>query len=79
MSVGTLSINVFLYLSRLVTCVGELDISNPEISPLSTPLHTPSPSHSTLPQVLSQSPYLLLDVREKEDYDKCHIITGMYT
>lgn len=49
--------------------VGEMDIGrDASLSPGSPP-HLPSPPNNPLP-------YLLLDVRNKDDYDQCHIVTG---
>ncbi|XP_064400340.1 centrosomal protein of 41 kDa-like [Halichondria panicea] len=54
-------------LSSVISGVGELDIIShgSNISPPSTPVHEPA-----------SYPYLLLDVRCKEDYDQCHIISA---
>ncbi len=53
----------------VISGVGELDIIShgSNISPPSTPVHEPA-----------SYPYLLLDVRCKEDYDQCHIISGKF-
>ena len=47
-----------------MTGVGELDVRKPEAA------SPPPPPNPPL------CPYLLLDVRDKEDYDRCHIISG---
>ena len=55
----------------LVTGIGQLDMGpssplSPEAGLLSTPTAPPP----------NPSPYLLLDTREKDDFDQCHIIGG---
>ncbi len=52
--------------------MGELDVSNSDSTPCSSPHQSPV---SQLPQT-TLCPYLLLDVRETDEYDKCHLITG---
>lgn len=54
---------------RLVSGVGELDIS-------SSPQADTSPHQSPEKPETEECPYLLLDVRDSEQYQKCHIITG---
>jgi rhodanese-related sulfurtransferase len=50
--------------------VGEMDIArDASLSPRSPPPQPPPPP-------TNPPPYLLLDVRNKDDYDQCHIITG---
>ena len=51
----------------VVIGVGEMDLGKPEST---------SPLRSVAPPAPSVCPYLLLDVRDKEDYDRCHIVTG---
>ncbi len=52
----------------VISGVGELDINDGNnFSPPSTPVHEPA-----------SYPYLLLDVRCREDYDQCHIISGKF-
>lgn len=51
-----------------------MDISQTSTSPSHT--LTPSPTHSSPEKTSTDCPYLLLDVRDPEDYKKCHIITG---
>lgn len=46
----------------IVHGIGELDVSIEESCP---------------PPLPPTSPYLLLDVRDKDDYQQCHIITGL--
>lgn len=50
-------------IDSLVCGIGELDVG---VSSQSPPQPHQQPS----------SPYLLLDVRDKESYDQCHIIEG---
>lgn len=57
---------VFLH-SSVVAGIGEMDLRWSEEA---------SPTHSPPPPPPSTCPYLLLDVRDREDYEHCHIITG---
>lgn len=69
-------IDLMLFLQfSLISGVGELDVSSSDISPSRT--LTPSSIEST-PEKLNEEdcPYLLLDVREPDDYKMCHIVTG---
>ena len=50
-------------IDSLVCGIGELDVGVPS---------QPPPQPHPLPSL----PYLLLDVRDKESYDQCHIIGG---
>lgn len=59
-------------LSSVVRGVGELDISRGGQSPAAI-----SPASSIDPVLPPPCPYLLLDVREREEYDKCHITTAL--
>ena len=43
--------------------IGEMDVNQP-------------PSLSSLPPVDDSCPYLILDVRDRDEYDACHLITG---
>uniref|UniRef100_A0A2C9KQ10 Rhodanese domain-containing protein n=2 Tax=Biomphalaria glabrata TaxID=6526 RepID=A0A2C9KQ10_BIOGL len=51
-------------LEQVVNGLGEID------------LETPKPSNKSLPMMGNLCPYLLLDVRERDAYDECHIITA---
>ncbi|BFZ10539.1 hypothetical protein BsWGS_13578 [Bradybaena similaris] len=51
-------------LEQVINGVGEID------------LHAPSRSTKPLSMMGSSCPYLLLDVRDKDSYDECHIITA---
>ena len=55
---------MFVFYS-VVVGMGELDVSG----------ERDTSNDSTPPPVC---PYLLLDVRDKEDFDQCHIVTGKY-
>jgi centrosomal protein CEP41 len=58
-------------LMDLVTGMGEMD-GSPPLSPSSSFNSTPE----KVP-VVSERPYLLLDVREPDDFRKCHIVTAV--
>ena len=63
----------FHFSHTLINCsvifgVGEMDIQREASLSPSSPPHAPPPSPPL--------PYLLLDVRHKDDYDQCHIRTG---
>lgn len=53
----------FVHICSVVTGTGELDSSEEDTDP-------------DVAQEPPICPYLLLDVRDKDDYDKCHIISG---
>lgn len=52
--------------TSVIRGVGEYNINDPEDDDLSTPRSDPS----------SAVPYLLLDIRDQDDFEKCHIISG---
>lgn len=53
-------------LQSVIRGVGEFNINDPEDDDLSTPRSDPS----------SDIPYLLLDLRDPDDFEKCHIISA---
>ncbi|XP_071815432.1 centrosomal protein of 41 kDa-like isoform X2 [Apostichopus japonicus] len=53
-------------LQSVIRGVGEYNINDPEDDDLSTPRSDPS----------SAVPYLLLDIRDQDDFEKCHIISA---
>ncbi|KAA0724445.1 Centrosomal protein of 41 kDa [Triplophysa tibetana] len=60
-------------LQSVISGVGEMDLDKiaqktARLSPMSTPNNTDSP--------YPDCPYLLLDVRDRDEYDQCHIISG---
>ena len=63
--------------NRLVSGVGELDISSSSPHSNGSPLHQQQLYQSSPGKDDSQEmPYLLLDVRDTDKYQQCHIITG---
>ena len=59
----------------VISGVGELDLDrNGEKSSSVTPVSSPLPANTPY----TDCPYLLLDVRDREQYDQCHIITGRW-
>ncbi|XP_011406179.1 PREDICTED: centrosomal protein of 41 kDa-like [Amphimedon queenslandica] len=64
-------------LSELVSGVGELDISSSSTQSNGSPFHQQQLYQSSPGKDDSQEiPYLLLDVRDTEKYQQCHIITA---
>ena len=62
----------FLFLS-VISGVGELDLDKTEPNPVDLmPVSSPNVQEKPYPDC----PYLLLDVRERDLYDQCHIISG---
>ncbi|XP_056595792.1 centrosomal protein of 41 kDa isoform X2 [Triplophysa dalaica] len=60
-------------LQSVISGVGEMDLDKiaqktARLSPVSTPYNTESP--------YPDCPYLLLDVRDRDEYDQCHIISA---
>jgi len=43
--------------------IGEMDMNQPS-------------AESSIPLVDDSSPYLILDIRDRDEYDACHLITG---
>ncbi|XP_018581723.1 centrosomal protein of 41 kDa isoform X2 [Scleropages formosus] len=62
-------------LQSVISGVGELDLDKNEENSTSV---TPLPSPRSGDQPYSDCPYLLLDVRDRDKYDQCHIITYSY-
>lgn len=61
-------LDILVSTSSVIAGVGELDLNTSgTISPPITPVHQPS-----------SCPYLLLDVRTREEFDQCHIISGEF-
>ena len=54
--------------------VGELDLVRNGTAP--TVRTTPEPSPRWAERPYPDCPYLLLDVRDRDQYDQCHIISG---
>ncbi|XP_072257938.1 centrosomal protein of 41 kDa [Pyxicephalus adspersus] len=61
-------------LQSVISGVGELDLGN---DPRKTSKEAPSPSPGNLDKPYPDCPYLLLDVRDRDCYDQCHVI-GAY-
>ncbi|KAJ8395699.1 hypothetical protein AAFF_G00029360 [Aldrovandia affinis] len=59
-------------LQSLIRGIGELDMDNYGQRHRNAPMSSPRISD----QPYSDCPYLLLDVRDKEDYEQCHIISA---
>lgn len=60
------NIHVFCFCSVLIG-IGEIDLRNEKLKP-----------PAALPRIEKIVPYLLLDVRDIDDFQKCHIKTGKY-
>lgn len=57
----------------MISGVGELDLYKIEPSPVDL---LPESSPDVVEEPYPDCPYLLLDVRERDLYDQCHIISG---
>lgn len=58
----------------MISGVGELDVDKDEQRSVSLSPLSPGPCAAERPY--PECPYLLLDVRDRELYDQCHIISG---
>ena len=63
--------NVF---SSVIRGVGEFDLKDAENQPKTSEIR----EEFEIPET-SSLPYLLLDVRDRDVYDKCHMIGGSFT
>lgn len=52
----------------MISGVGELNMEQNSPEPVSSP--------DSCERLYPDCPYLLLDVRDRDQYDRCHIITG---
>lgn len=59
----------------VISGVGELDLDN---EPKKKSKPAPSPSSGPLDKPYPDCPFLLLDVRDRDCYDQCHVIGGKY-
>ena len=71
----SLSLSLPYLFSSLVSGVGELDQQD-QLSPQHT--LSPAPPSPSSSLAVTNCPYLLLDVRDRECYEKCHIVTGIH-
>ena len=61
---GLLIKRAYRICSSVTRGVGELDMNQPE---------------QKVAEIDERNPYLLLDVRDADDYEMCHIISGIFT
>ena len=65
-------IYIFHFPNSLIHGVGEIDVKDKEKQDKSPEVQTPA----TFAPDIEAMPYLLLDIRDKDAFDKCHIIGG---
>jgi len=57
--------SVICYMFSVMRGIGEMDVNQPPPTPSVQPID-------------DSCPYLILDVRDRDEYDACHLVTGMY-